>query len=42
VPVLGVIGIAMAAMIFGAVVTWYLFGGRFRKVRVTSWLKKKR
>ncbi len=42
VPVLGVLGIAMAAMIFGAVVTWYLFGGRFRKVRVTSWLKKKR
>ncbi len=42
VPVLGVLGIAMTAMLFGAVLTWYLFGGRFGKVRVSRWLKKKR
>lgn len=42
VPVLGVVGVAMAAMIFGAVVTWYLFGGRIGKVRVSRWLKKKK
>ena len=39
---MGVLGIALAAMIFGAVVTWYLFGGRVRKVRVSRWLKKKK
>ncbi|XXF74889.1 AarF/ABC1/UbiB kinase family protein [Myxococcaceae bacterium GXIMD 01537] len=41
VPVMGVVGIALAAMLFGAAITWYLFGGRFGKVRVSRWLKKK-
>lgn len=42
VPVLGIIGIAVAAALFGAVFTWYLFGGRFRKVSISRWLKKRR
>lgn len=42
VPVLGVLGIALSAMLFGAVITWYLFGGRIGKVRLSRWLKKKR
>lgn len=41
-PVMGIIGVAMAAAFFGAVFTWYLFGGRFRKLRVSRWLKKRR
>ena len=41
VPVLGVVGIALAAALFGAVFTWYLFGGRgLGKVRLSRWLKK--
>jgi ubiquinone biosynthesis protein len=42
VPVLGVIGIACAAALFGAVATWYLFGGRVRKIRLARWLKRSR
>jgi ubiquinone biosynthesis protein len=42
VPVMGVLGVAMSAAIFGAVFTWYLFGRRFGKVRVSRWLAKKR
>ncbi|RKH12915.1 AarF/ABC1/UbiB kinase family protein [Corallococcus praedator] len=42
VPVLGIVGIAVAAALFGAVLTWYLFGGRFGKVSVTRFLKKRR
>ncbi len=42
VPVLGVIGIACAAALFGAVGTWYLFGGRVRKIRLARWLKRTR
>jgi ubiquinone biosynthesis protein len=41
VPVLGVVGIAVAAALFGAVFTWYLFGGRrLGKLRLSRWLKK--
>ncbi len=42
VPVLGIVGIAVAAALFGAVFTWYVFGGRFRKVSISRWLKKRR
>ncbi|HYH98842.1 hypothetical protein [Hyalangium sp.] len=42
VPVLGIVGIALAAALFGGVFTWYLFRGRLRKVSVTRWLKKRR
>jgi len=41
-PVLGLLGITLSAAIFGAVFTWYLFGRRFGKVRVSRWLAKKR
>ena len=39
-PVLGVVGIAGAAALFGATFTWYLFGGRFHKIRLTQFLKR--
>jgi hypothetical protein len=42
VPVLGSVGIALAAALFGGVFTWYVFRGRLRKVSVTRWLKKRR
>ncbi len=42
VPVLGVLGIAAAAALFGATSTWYLFGSRFRKLRVSQLLKKRK
>jgi ubiquinone biosynthesis protein len=32
VPVMGVMGIAIPAALFGAVLTWYVFGGRLRKL----------
>jgi ubiquinone biosynthesis protein len=38
--VLGLVGIAVAGILFGAVLTWYLFGGRLGKVRLSRWLKK--
>ena len=30
-----------AAALFGATFTWYLFGGRFHKLRLTSFLKRR-
>jgi ubiquinone biosynthesis protein len=41
-PVLGLVGVGGSAMLFGAVFTWYLFGGRVRKVRLSRWLKPRR
>jgi ubiquinone biosynthesis protein len=41
-PVLGLLGVVGAAALFGAALTWYLFGGSFRKLRLTSFLKKNR
>lgn len=38
----GVVAIVAAAMLFGAVFTWYVFGGRVRKFRITRWLKRRR
>jgi len=40
VPVLGVLGIASAAALFGATTTWYLFGKRSRKISLSRLLKK--
>ena len=40
VPILGVLGIACAAALFGATTTWYLFGKRSRKIRLSRLLKK--
>ena len=39
-PVLGVLGIAAAAALFGAAFTWYLFGNRFGKIRLRRFLPK--
>jgi ubiquinone biosynthesis protein len=33
-PVLGLLGTAAAAALFGAAITWYLFGNRFGKISV--------
>ncbi|MDQ3263985.1 MAG: AarF/ABC1/UbiB kinase family protein [Myxococcota bacterium] len=41
IPVLGVIGVAASAMLFGATFSWYLFAGRVHKVRLSRFLKKK-
>jgi ubiquinone biosynthesis protein len=40
-PVLGIVGIGMAAALFGATFTWYVFGGRFRKISIRSWMKRR-
>jgi ubiquinone biosynthesis protein len=42
VPLLGILGIASAAGLFGATSTWYLFGRRSRKIRLSRLLGKKR
>lgn len=42
IPVLGGVGIAAAAALFGATSTWYVFGPRFRKIRLSRMLKKRR
>lgn len=42
IPVLGAIGIASAAALFGAAFTWYFFGNRFRKVSVARLMRKRR
>ncbi len=39
-PVLALLGLASAAWLFGAAVTWYLFSGRLKKIHVRRWLKK--
>lgn len=41
-PALGLLGIAGAVALFGATFTWYLFGGRFGKVRISRFLKNRR
>jgi ubiquinone biosynthesis protein len=41
-PLLGLVGVGAAAMLFGAVFTWYLFGGRVRKLRLSRWFKRGR
>lgn len=42
VSVMGILGVAMSAALFGATITWYLFGRRFGKVRLSRWLKQRR
>jgi ubiquinone biosynthesis protein len=41
-PVLGLMGLALSAGLFGATFTWFLFGKRFGKVRVSRWLGNKK
>ena len=40
-PVLGLLGIAAAAALFGAAFTWYLFGNRFGKISLRRLLPRK-
>jgi ubiquinone biosynthesis protein len=40
--VLGVLGMVGAGALFGAALTWYLFGNSFRKLRLSSYHKKDR
>ncbi len=42
IPVLGVLALVSASALFGAMVTWYLFGGRLTKIRVSRLLKRRR
>ena len=39
-PLPALFGLALAAMLFGAAVTWTLLSGRLRKVSVRRFLKK--
>ena len=39
-PVAAVIGLSLAAMLFGAAIAWSLLAGRFKKVSVRRWIKK--
>jgi ubiquinone biosynthesis protein len=41
VPLLGILGVASSAALFGATISWYWLGGRFRKIRLASFLKKR-
>ena len=41
VPVLGILGAALASFLFGAGIGWYLFAGRIHKVRIARWLKRR-
>ncbi len=42
IPVLGVLAIISASALFGAMVTWYLFGGRAMKFSVSRFMKRRR
>ena len=42
VPLLGVLGIASSAALFGATTTWYFFGRRSRKIRISRFFGKRR
>lgn len=39
IPVLGVLAIAAVGALFGGTLSWWLFGGRFRKLRLAGFLK---
>ena len=38
-PLAALIGLALAAMLFGAALTWTLLGGRLKKISVRRFLK---
>jgi ubiquinone biosynthesis protein len=40
VPVLGALGFALAAMLFGAVGSWYFVSVRLRKISIRRWIRK--
>jgi ubiquinone biosynthesis protein len=39
-PAAAVVGLALAAMLFGAAVAWTLIAGRFKKLSVRKWIKR--
>jgi ubiquinone biosynthesis protein len=41
VPILGILGVASSAALFGATISWYWLGGRFRKIRLARFLKRR-
>jgi ubiquinone biosynthesis protein len=41
VPILGILGVASSAALFGATISWYWLGGRFRKISISRLLKKR-
>lgn len=41
IPVMGVIGIVSGGFTFGLAFAWYLFGGSFKKVRLSKWLSRR-
>jgi ubiquinone biosynthesis protein len=40
IPVLGALGFALAAMLFGAVGSWYFVSVRLKKIRITKWIRR--
>lgn len=38
IPVLGIVGVITGGFTFGLAFAWYLFGGSFKKVRLSKWL----
>ncbi len=40
VPILGVVAVALAAMLFGAVGTWYFVVLRLRKIELSKWFRR--
>ncbi len=40
-PVLGLIGVVSASVLFGAMMTWYVFGGSFKKVSLKRLMGKR-
>ncbi|MHB1847030.1 MAG: ABC1 kinase family protein [Deltaproteobacteria bacterium] len=40
VPVIGVVAIALGAMLFGAVATWYFVLVRLKKIRISRWFRR--
>src|SRR5581483_2319292 len=40
VPVLGVVAIALAAMLFGALASWYFVSVRLKKISIAKWMRR--
>lgn len=40
IPLLGLLSVALVAMLVGAVTTWYLFGGLWTKIRLSRWFSR--
>jgi ubiquinone biosynthesis protein len=42
IPVLGALAIALSAMLFGAVGSWYFVSVRLKKIRISKWIRRGR